>query len=389
MPLKLSRDSARALLLEGQGLLDRPDRPASDEEVYRVVEQLGFVQVDSINVVGRAHHLTMFARLHGYRETQLEGLLAVRRLFEHWTHDASIIPTRWYPYWHYRFERYRERCLTHRWWRERLGGPPEEPARELLARIQAEGPLRTGDLEGGGCRGGWWEWNESKALLEYLWRTGRLAIRERVNFNKVYDLAERVHPEACRHPLPARAEQVEWACRSALERLGTANPAEIAAYWNALDPADARRWCWERLAEGDLIEVEVEGRKSYATADLPQRLSQLADAPSTIRLLSPFDPILRDRKRASRLFGFDYRFEAFVPAAKRHYGYYVLPILEGNRLVGRLDPKLHRSRKVLEVQGLWWEPGVRPGKLRQRRLWRALEELAGFLGATRVHGPIG
>ena len=224
-----------------------------------------------------------------------------------------------------------------------------------------------------GERGTWWAWKPAKAALECLWRTGELAIAGREGFQKVYDLIDRVLPTT----QPSTPEQhLDWACRSALERLGVATPAEVANYWALIKLPQARAWCLKHA-----LPVEVEGKPAFA---LPGLEPEAPEPPAGMRLLCPFDPVLRDRKRALRLFGFDYRFEAFVPAPKRIYGYYVLPVLEGERLVARLDPKLHRAQNRLHIQGLWWEPGIKPGKQRVRALHETVERLATFLGATRV-----
>ncbi|HWQ09555.1 MAG TPA: crosslink repair DNA glycosylase YcaQ family protein, partial [Holophaga sp.] len=169
-------------------------------------------------------------------------------------------------------------------------------------------------------------------------------------------------------------------------------PRELAAFWDELDLASARAWCAAATADGRLLPVEVEAadgsarQAAFALADWRDRLVAAPEAPEGTRLLCPFDPILRDRARCLRRFGFDYRFEAFTPAANRQYGYYVLPILEGGRLVGRLDPKVHRDRGVLEVRGLWWERGIRPTKARLKGLRKALEGLAAFTGARDIEG---
>lgn len=389
--------TARRLLLSAQGLLDDPRRRASPGVLYDLVLRMGFVQIDSINVVERAHHLTLAARIQGYRPAHLARLLEKdRRLFEHWTHDASAIPAVWYPYWKIRFERYRERVLAHPWWRERVGPDPEKVVAHVLDRIRAEGPLLTRDFEDerpAGTDKTWWGWKPQKAALEYLWRTGVLAVARRESFHKVYDLAERTYPHGHEAPRPEDGEHVDWACRSALERLGVATPAEVAGFWDAVSIEEARAWCRRASASGDIVPVTVEsldgGRAgaSYALPDWESRAASLPPAPPRIRLLSPFDPILRDRKRTLRLFGFDYRFEAFVPGGQRRYGYYVLPVLEGERLVGRLDLKLHRGQGLLEVKGLWWEPGVKATKGRRAALEAALERLAGFVGAERFTVP--
>ena len=385
--------TARRLLLGAQGLLDDPRRKASADVLYELVERMGFVQIDSINVVERAHHLTLAARLQGYKPAMLERLLERdRRLFEHWTHDASAIPTVWYPYWKVRFERYRRKVQEHPWWKERIGPEPERVIDQVRERIAREGPLMTRDFEGerpAGSEQGWWGWKPQKTALEYLWRTGELAIAGRVSFHKVYDLASRVVPAGDAAPRPGDEEHVDWACRSALARLGTASADELAGFWRAVTLAEARDWGQRAAAAGEIAAVQVESvdgsrpRAAWAVPDWAERVAALPAATPRLRLLSPFDPILRDRKRALRLFGFDYRFEAFVPGAQRQHGYYVLPILEGERLVGRLDPKVHRDAGWLEIKNLWWEPWVRESKGRQAALAAALDRLARQVGVER------
>ncbi|MFL6194835.1 MAG: winged helix-turn-helix domain-containing protein [Thermoanaerobaculia bacterium] len=392
-PPLIPAGAARRLLLGAQGLLDDPRRKATPDVLYELIERMGFVQVDSINVVERAHHLTLAARLQGYRPKMLERLLERdRRLFEHWTHDASAIPTVWYPFWKVRFERYRRRIFERAWWVERMGPEPERMFDHVRERIVREGPVMTRDFEDErpeGADKAWWGWKPQKAALELLWRTGELAITGRSNFHKVYDLAERVYPEAHTLPRPSDAEHVDWACSTALERLGVATASEIAGFWAALSLEEARAWCQGAVAAGRIVPVLAEAadgarpRPAFAVPDWEARAAALPSAPPRVRLLAPFDPILRDRKRTLRLFNFDYRFEAFVPGQHRTHGYYVLPILEGERLIGRLDPKLHRDRGLLEVKGLWWEPGVRESKGRRAGLEAALERLAKRVGAER------
>jgi uncharacterized protein YcaQ len=391
--------TARRLLLGAQGLLDDPRRKATADSLYELIERIGFVQIDSINVVERAQHLTLAARLQGYRPALLDRLLErERRLFEHWTHDAAAIPSLWYPFWHQRFERYRRRVLEHPWWRERVGPEPEKVLAHVRDRLRAEGPLMTKDFEDERPEGTdktWWGWKPHKAALEYLWRVGEVAVAGRVSFHKVYDLTERVLPHLHAAPRPSDEEHLEWACRTALARLGVATAGEVAGFWNAVSIEEAESWCRAAAARGGIAEVLVASssdteRRAYAVADWEERAAALPAAPPRLRLLSPFDPILRDRKRTLRLFGFDYRFEAFVPAPKRLWGYYVLPLLEGDRLIGRADPKLRRDEGLLEIRRVWWEPGVRPSKGRLAGLEAAVERLARLVGAERFEiGEIG
>lgn len=392
-PAPLSAQASRRLLLGAQGLLEDPTRRAIRPDLTRLIQRLGFVQVDTINVVGRAHDLTLFSRLQGYRPEQLKVLLEQdHALFEGWTHDASIIPSPWYPHWKPRFRKDKPRIENHAWWQNLLGPETERICAHVLERITAEGALGSADFDHPEKRGPWWGWKPQKAALDYLWRIGQLAIAGRVNFHKRYDLPERVLPDVQVLPEPLPEVHLEWACATAMERLLVFTPRELAGFWNAVEPAEAKQWCQRAATEGRIMPVRVEAadgsepQVAFAVADWPRRLAELPEAPPGIRLLCPFDPVLRDRARALRRFGFDYRFEAFTPEPKRIYGYYVMPLLEDERLIGRIDPKLHRDRGLLEVRGIWWEPGIKPTKARMKRLREALEVLAAFLGARAVSG---
>jgi uncharacterized protein len=381
------------MLLGAQGLLDDPATvgPATARRVTRLVERMGFVQVDTINTVERAHHLILAARIGGYAPSHLAAAIERDRLlFEHWTHDASIIPIKWYPHWHYRFERYG----TGKWHLKHLGADGQRVLDEVLDRIATEGTLSSSDFEHTrpkpGPAASWWGWKPQKIALDYLWRTGRLHVAGRRNFQKVYDFPERVVPEHAKLPRPDEARHVAWACRTALERLGTATAREIAQFWNAVTMQQVNEWLARATASGEVTNVSIESadrsppRLGYAVPDVSPRVARLPDAPAGMRLLCPFDPVLRDRARAKRVFDFDFRFEGFVPAARRTHGYYVMAVLEGDRFVGKADPKFDRASGTLAVKRIWWEPNV---KLTRRRLLlfeEAVEKLAGWVGAKRI-----
>jgi uncharacterized protein len=392
-PQVVTAREARLLLMGAQGLIEDPARRAGPAVLRKLIERMGFVQLDSINIVERAHHLTLSSRLDNYKHDDFARLLeSTRSLFEHWTHDASAIPTRWFIHWKPRFASERERITSNSWWMQRMGDAPEKVIADVRERISNEGPLRSQDFEREkkGAPSGWWEWKPQKAALEFLWRTGELMVARREGFQKVYDLTERVLPRESKEPHPTQAEHVEWACRTALERLVVATPKEIAEFWNAVEIARAKNWCEEAVADGRIAPVIIESldgakpKSGFALRDWNQRLRALPEPPQRMRLLSPFDPVLRDRARARRLFGFDYRFEAFVPEPRRQYGYYVLPILEGDSLVGRLDPKFERRDGLLDIRRIYWEPGVRVTLQRRRRLKEAVERLARVIGAHRI-----
>ncbi len=389
----ISTKAARRLFLGAQGLLADPARKATRTTLAKLIEQMGFVQIDSINYVERAHHLTLGSRLDDYRHEHFAHLLETdRHLFEHWTHDASVIPTAWFAHWKPRFARYETKLRQGQWWGSRMGEKPGKMLAQVRERIAREGPLRSQDFEHDrkGQAAGWWDWKPQKAALEYLWFTGELMVTRRDKFQKVYDLTERVLPTCATLAPPSEAEHIEWACRTAIERLVIATPKEIADFWHAITLAQARQWCEQAAQRGTIVPVTMEAtngekpRASFALHDWQARLRKLPEPPQRMRLLSPFDPVIRDRARVTRLFGFDYRFEAFVPEPQRQYGYYVLPILEGEQLVGRIDPKFQRERGTLEVRKVYWEPTIKVTKMRQKKLDEALVRLANLIGAERV-----
>jgi uncharacterized protein YcaQ len=388
-PLFLSAQTARRIVLHLQGLSAHSRRAPNDATLLETIRQLGFVQVDSINMLERAHHMILHTRASGYRPAQLTRLLERdRALFENWTHDASVIPSAFYPYWMRRFEANREtlRARYSRW----QGPDFLRETDRVLDHIADKGPVLARDLSPDTRKGpgAWWNWHPSKTALEYLWRTGDLAVSGRDGFQKVYDLTERVIPQAHRETPAEHAELIDWSCRTALERLGFGTPGEIAGFWHHITAEEAKAWCEAELGRG-AVRVHVgqtdgKVRDLYARPDI-EALAAAADAPpGQLRALSPFDPVLRDRKRLQGLFGFDYRIEIFVPAPQRTYGYYVFPLLEGDRLIGRIDMKADRAAGTLRVTALWPEPGVRFGKARTARLEADLDRQRRLAGLERV-----
>jgi uncharacterized protein YcaQ len=389
MPIRITAGQARPLVLGLQGLADPPRRKLDTDGLLALIERLGFVQVDSVNVVARAHHMILFARNQTYRPELLQRLLENEaRLFENWTHDAAVIPTRFYPYWQVRFERDRARLAERyrRWFAEHHDDGRIEA---MLDHIRQNGAVMARDFsDRERPRGGFWDWHPDKVALEFLWRTGHLTIARRQGFQKVYDLAERVIPAEAREGASSHDAFLDWACRSALERLGFATPAQIAGFWGLVTLAEARQWC---AAHPDCaVPVMLEPadgsppRPHFARGDIEALLQALPESPGRIRVLSPFDPLLRDRRRLRQLFDFDYRIEIFVPAGRRRYGYCVFPLLEGERLIGRIDMKGNAAQRLLEVNALWLEPGRRLGRGRRARLDAELDRIRRFIGAAAI-----
>ncbi len=378
--------------MDRHALLEQPAGGAKGVDLLNLIHRLGFVQLDSINTVARAHDMILYARRPAYRPPHLKRLYERdRALFEHWTHDAAVIPMEFYQHWHLRFQRDAD-LLKSRWKNWRRDGY-EQKFENVLSHIRDHGPVCSADVgqDEKKSSGGWWDWHPSKTALEYLWRSGALTVIGRDGFQKRYDLTERVIDEHLRpETVPCDEEgTVDWLCNAALDRLGFATSGELAAFWDTVRPAEAKTWADEALIKGEIEEIVVEcadrrSRKVFARPDLIDKNTSLSPAPGRMRVLSPFDPMLRDRNRAERLFGFYYRIEVFVPAPKRVYGYYVFPLLEKDKLVGRIDMKAWRDKDVLLVNAVWPERPVKWTDARTQRLEAELDRVRRFASVGRV-----
>ena len=262
---------------------------------------------------------------------------------------------------------------------------------DVLKHIERDGPVMSRSFAREEKKGsdGWWDWHPSKTALEYLWRTGQLVVTRREAFQKVYDLTERVIPPEHRRSIPDNQAFIDWCCRSALQRLGFATSGELAAFWGIISAAEAQAWCASDagLAYPRALTEAADGSKPKECLADPAVLGATErelKPPPRLRVISPFDPVIRDRKRLKRLFNFDYRIEVFVPEAQRQYGYYVFPLLEGDRFVGRIDMKRDTKSRTLNVTGLWWEPRVKASKQRIAKLDAELARIARFVDCTEV-----
>ncbi|MCJ8309257.1 MAG: winged helix-turn-helix domain-containing protein [Rhizobiaceae bacterium] len=388
MSMIISNQQARRLILHLQGLTRPPHKAFGPGELGDLITQLGYVQLDSIQWVERAQHMILFARSQAYRPKHLTKLIEKERfLFENWTHDAAVIPSSFYPYWRHKFVRHKEKLdakFTN--WQ---GGGYLSHCDGLMATIAENGALRSRDLDRpdtGPME--MWQWHDGKAALEYLWRTGQLCISQREGFQKVYDLAERGIPDEHFNREVDHDEFVDWACRSALERLGFGTAADISRYWDLISISEVRDWI-ERQGGDRVGTVTVVGQKKdqkefFARPDIADLLADLPDSPARIRVLSPFDPVIRNRNRLEWLFGFEYRIEIYVPEEKRRWGYYVFPLLEGDKLIGRIDMRAKRKEGVLEVKSLWLEPKVKMSTARADRLNAELTRQARLGGVNSV-----
>jgi uncharacterized protein YcaQ len=381
----LSISSARALHLAAQGLLQPRRRKAAKAEVLDAIRRMGVLQIDTINVVARSPYLVLWSRLGDYPSAWLDELLAEGKLFEYWAHEACFIPREDYGL-------YRHRMLdpgamgwkySATWMRERA-----DEVAALLAHIRTKGPVRSSDFErSDGKAGGWWEWKPEKRSLEVLFTSGALMIARRHNFQRIYDLAERVHPEWDDAKMPALPDVQRIFALRAVKALGLARAAWVPDYHRTRRPhVDLNHL----VDEGLLLRARVAGWDDPVYihpdhAELARQAAGGALAPTLTTILSPFDPVVWDRRRALELFGFDYRLECYTPAAKRRYGYFTLPVLRRGALVARIDAKAHRREGVFEVKAVFFEPGVRASEALLRDLAGALQRCARWHGCPRVH----
>lgn len=355
MPMrKLSNDQARRYALGAQGLIEGRATGRIDVRHFRkVVDQIGLIQLDSVNVFSRAHYMPFFSRIGPYDLKALDDWLwSSGELFEYWGHEASLIPSE-----HHRLFRWRmDQAFK---WKRLQDLEMEQPefVDSVYRQVAERGPLRTRDLEAPGDRDAtqMWGWSNGKVALEALFLRGRVSAADRTNFVRMYDLPERVIPEEhLEAPAPGHDAALGELLLLAASAMGVATADDLADYYRIRMPA-ARPVLRRLVAAGDLVEVEVEGwgKPGYLRPD--------AALPRWARgtcLLSPFDNLIWYRPRVERIWGFHYRIEIYVPEAKRVHGYYVLPFLLDGDLVARVDLKTDRRRNVLQVKGSFAEPGV-------------------------------
>lgn len=378
MAVRITSAQARRVALASQGFT----RPGASGRIdvrhfRRTISDVGVVQLDSVNVVTRAHYLPFFARLGPYPRDALDSWLwGSGEVFEYWAHEASLVPVEWWPLFRHR--------MTGGWhWEsvERLGREHPGYVDAVYEEVRERGPLAAGEVDDLPAPAGtWWDWSRSKLALEYLFLTGRVTVSHRRHFTRVYDLVERaLDSRVLAADAPERRDAQKELLRMAARRHGVGTVGDLADYFR-IRKTEARPLLAELSSAGELDEVEIEGWKGPVYAwpgiSIPRRIDATA-------LLSPFDPVVWNRDRISRLFGFDYRVEIYVPRHKRVFGYYVLPFLCGDRLVARVDLKADRATGELLVRGAFGEDGIDPNRIGYL-LAAELERMADWLELSRV-----
>lgn len=385
--LDLSLETAQALALHAQGLLHPYPLAATQEDVLAAIDHIALLQIDTINVVARSPYMALFSRLGSYNPAWLDELLAEGRIFEYWAHAACFIPMDQYPY-HRRMmlEKARLRYYVN-WYKDH-----KADADAVMQYIVEHGAVRSADFERkDGRHGAWWDWKVEKDALEYWFASGELMIARRQKFQRVYDLRERIYPAWSDDRAATLEEAVRFFTLRSVQALGIAKLEWIADYYRLLK-GQVNQAVEELLADGQLVTVNVEGwpEPALITQATQALLTKGSGSliPTHTTLLSPFDALIWDRKRTRELFQFDFSIECYLPAAKRKYGYYLLPVLDRGRLVARLDAKAHRKEGRFEIRAFYWEPGVPLDEKRFAAVQLAIQRCADWHGTPEVTLPV-
>lgn len=376
MTESLSAEQARKLILHSQQLPPATSSGPAISNTLKALEQLAYIQIDTISVIERAHHHTLWNRFTGYQATHLEQLVEQKQVFEYWWHAAAYLPMR-----DYRYSLHRKHAIasgTQDHWYPR----DEKMIRYVHDRIGAEGPLMAKHFEHTGKKTGDWQSKPAKQALEYLYMQGDLMTPCRQNFHKVYDLTERVLPAGINDTPPSPDEYARFLIRRFLTANGIGLPAEFNYLLKNTKPLITHA-LKHMLNDGELQTVSVVGVDYYL---LPESLSLLNKplSRSKLKILSPFDNLLIQRKRMQALFDFDYQIECYVPAAKRKFGYFVLPILWDGRLVARMDCKADRKTQILHIHNLVLEPWLKKKDAFIAAFSKELHAFMAFNGSRQV-----
>lgn len=384
--MDLSRPQARALMLAAQGLLTPPTQAATKAAVLAAIQRMAILQIDTINVVARSPYLVLWSRLGAYETRWLDELLAEGAIFEYWSHEASFLPSEQYPL----YRRTQLAGLARNWtYVQNYATENAAPVAAMLDHIRANGPVRSADfVRVDGVKGSWWNWKTEKRVLEHLFTTGELMITRRDKFQRIYDLRERVLPAWNDGDAPPLAAVHRAFALATVQALGVTTARWLADYFR-IKKQNSARLLAQLAAEGAVLPANIEGfaEPAYvhpANQALAEQAASGALVPTLTTLLSPFDPIVWDRRRALELFGFDYRIECYTPAAKRRYGYFTLPILWRGELVGRLDPKAHRKTGIFEIKALHFEPGIPITAELRDDIMAAIQRCADWHGTPEV-----
>ncbi len=381
MKTRLSKKEAARLALQSQGLLKKNPFGKGKGGVLRALDQLGYVQIDTISVIERTHNHTFWTRVPNFNPDVLDELqVKDRKIFEYWSHAESYVPIE-----DYRFYLYKMRAIAagEKHWH----APDKKMMRHVLNRFTDEGPLMAKDFKPpeNHKAAPWWNWKPAKRALEQLFIEGKLMIVRRNNFHKVYDLPERVLPANLDATLPTTGEYCRFLINRAIKAHGLVTEQEIG-YLRKGIKKDIKTTLKQMLEEGEIQTISVDGILNQIFYTTEESLSQLENlrVSKNIHLLSPFDNCIIQRKRVQQIFDFIYQLECYVPAQKRVYGYFCLPILWGDRFIGRLDPKADRKSKTFFIRNLCFEPTFKDFEQVLQALAGKIKDLALFNNCDRI-----
>ena len=374
----LSPEQARQLTLEHQGLL-KAGFGKGKKAALATIEALGYIQIDTLAVISRAHHHTLWSRLPDYKEKYLEQLLEDKSIFEYWSHAASYLPMS-----DFRFSLPRKQSYANgkaHWFEQ-----DKKMKRYVLDRIKAEGPLQSKDFEfKREGPGNWYEWKPAKRALEQLFMEGKLMVAKRKSFQKVYDLTDRVLPSHINTSFPKDKEMAECLIQKAIQAHGIVNESEIT-YLRSGFKEPLNKVLKHLLKEGELTEVKIEGLEKpfYTQATALKKNAGKILKDKNIHFLSPFDNVIIQRKRVQNLFDFDYMIECYLPEPKRKYGYFTLPVLYGDKFIARFDPKADRATKTFSIKSIHFEKKFKPNDSFNMLFASKLKKFAAFNNCDNI-----
>lgn len=383
--LEISQQQARSLQIISLGLGERSAQVLSMGDLLPVIKQIGILQIDTIHIVARSQYLVLWSRVGNYPRAWLDDLLEKKHLIEYWSHAACLIPVEDLPLYQWKMEK----------WKQDWGDPDSWLgknllfAKNLLEYIEKNGPVKSSDFKrSDGVKGTWWDWKAEKIALEQLFRTGELMVSRREKFQRIYDIAERVHPFQTDRKVFNHPEVREILTARTIKSLGIAVPKWIPDYYRL--PKSGLLPIIKKLVEqGSIIPVKITGydEVSYIHSENLQIFEEVLNSTRIARrttILSPFDPLVWDRNRLKDLFSVDFRLECYLPAGKRKYGYWLLPLLHREKIIGKIDAKADRKNEVMEIYSIFLEDGVEVDSELIKGLKNSFTEFAEWHKTTRI-----
>ncbi|MEO8211392.1 MAG: crosslink repair DNA glycosylase YcaQ family protein [bacterium] len=378
---KLTPEEARFIFISSQSLTE--NKSAKDKiQLQKIIEQIGYVQIDTISIVERSHHHVLWSRMNSYQRSMLDELVEYdKTIFEYWGHAAAYLPIKDYRYSLIRKNNYSKKYKT---W----GKANKKTFKYVYDRIKSEGALQSKDFEDTRSKSdGWWDWKPSKDALDFLFHKGELMIAKRKGFQKVYDLTERVLHANTDTTFPTEKEFYQHLIFNSIKANGLVTDREIT-YLRNYDRKIFSKVVIELLETKNIFKVCIKGfeNENYFTNQTKLELLNERKKHSDIHILSPFDNLVIQRKRLKAFFGFDYQIECYLPEEKRKFGYFCMPVLYGDKIIGKFDAKASRQSKTFIVKKIFWEEKIKLNENMMKKLGKKLNKFARFTGCDKIEG---